>query len=74
MLVEDLIQKLLYLPPDLEVLVPGYEGGFSPIKDVRQDTLLTDVNSEWYYGPHDVINSVADPENYAKKDFIILFK
>ena len=72
--VSDLITALSTLPPDLEVLIPGYEGGFSPIAAIKQDTLLTNVNNEWYYGPHDELDSVSDPDSYKKQDFIILNK
>ena len=70
----DLIQILLHFDPDLEILIPGYEGGFANIHGVKKENLLTNVNDEWYYGPHDHTDSVSDPENYEKKEFLILLK
>lgn len=68
----DLIQMLLAYDPETVILIPGYEGGFKPIHTVKKETLLKDVNKEWYYGQHDTVDSVCDPESYQKETFLIL--
>jgi hypothetical protein len=58
MTVKELIEKLSTLDPDIRVFVCGYEGGYNdagPIGDVKEIAL--NVNEEWYYGPHDDIDS-----------------
>lgn len=72
--VSDLIQILSQYDPDTIICIPGYEGGFSPIHGVKKTELLKDVNDEWYYGPHDYIHSVHDPESYQKETFLIILK
>ena len=72
--VSDLIQILSQYDPDTILCIPGYEGGFSPIHGVAKKELLKDVNYEWYYGPHDYINSVHNPEYYQKETFLIILK
>ena len=70
----NLIQMLLHFDPDKVVCMPRYEGGYEPLKGVRKETLLKNVNCEWYYGPHDSIDSVCDPDSYTKEEFLILTK
>lgn len=71
--VEDLIIALQEFPRDMKVVVHGYEGGYSEISEnPKQVELLKNVNSEWYYGNHDHIDSVSDPENYQKETFILI--
>lgn len=72
--VGDLLQILIRFPEDLVVCIPGYEGGFSPLHMARKDTLLKSVNTEWYYGSHDNVDSVCDPLSYEKEEFLILTK
>ena len=56
MKVSELIKKLKTLPEDYPVLLGGYEGGHYVPNLVLVETLLRDVNKEWYYGPHEVFN------------------
>lgn len=55
MKVTELIEKLKKLDGDLEVFVSGYEGGYNDISD---DIIITkfkkNVNTEWYYGNHEI--------------------
>ena len=74
MKVSDLIQILSQYDPETVLVIPGYEGGFSPIHGVTKKELLKDVNDEWYYGPHDYIHSVHDPESYQKETFLLILK
>ena len=55
MTVTDLIRVLETCPPDLRVMVQGYEDG---VDDLEPDCVLTrdvllNVNEGWYYGRHE---------------------
>ncbi len=56
MIVDELIHMLETHPPDLRVMVEGYEGG---VDDLEARLLLVrdirlNVNDDWYYGRHEV--------------------
>ena len=55
MTVEQLIEALRTYPPDLRVVVDGYEGGCDDLE--HESLLLRDlrlnVNERWYYGRHE---------------------
>ena len=53
MKVSELIEELKKFPADLRVVVNGYEGGFSDPRIGSVIDIELDVNSEWFYGPHD---------------------
>ena len=55
MTVDELIRMLETYPPDLRVVVDGYEGG---VDDLEARLLLVrdirlNVNADWYYGRHE---------------------
>jgi len=52
--VADLMQELSELPSDTQVVTNGYEGGYHDCGKPRTIEVLFNVNSEWYYGPHDL--------------------
>tara|TARA_R110000868_G_scaffold298852_1_gene559014 strand:+ start:297 stop:506 length:210 start_codon:yes stop_codon:yes gene_type:complete len=58
MTVKQLIEHLQTLDPELRVFRLGYEGG---LEDVIGTNNIIDVeldyNEEWYYGPHEELNS-----------------
>ena len=70
--VEDLITLLQTYPQDWRVAISGYEGGYKTLHTTQPTELLLNVNDEWYYGPHDDLDSVPDPESYQKETFLIL--
>lgn len=76
--VADLIQILSAAPQDLQVVFSRDEGGFSPVVGIKQMTLLENVNTEYYYGPHDYFCSVSNAEREERKlvksDFTILLR
>lgn len=60
MTAKELIAHLKKLPPDTRIVVAGYEGGYhdAGIPNVEDRSILREnVNSEWYYGPHELENS-----------------
>jgi hypothetical protein len=75
MTIKELIEKLSTLDPDLYVLCNGYEGGFHFVDSPGEETTFClDVNSEWYYGPHEKIGSVGEESrpNYKQIKGIVL--
>ena len=67
MKVSELINLLSDLNPDAEVVISGYEGGWSSANHISRGILTRNVNSAWYYGPHEFEES--DSESY---DSVIL--
>jgi hypothetical protein len=54
MKVLELIERLSKLDPNLEVFVPGYEGGYSEVtSEFIVESFKKDINAEWYYGSHE---------------------
>jgi len=53
MKLKDLLVLLSQLPPDVEVVVKGYEGGLDDVIDVKLVKIKRNVNSDWYYGRHE---------------------
>lgn len=76
--VSDLIQILSASPSDLIVCFSRDEGGFSPVVGIKQLSLLTNANTDFWYGPHDYPDSLSAMEKEAKKliseDYIILLR
>ena len=61
MTVNELIEMLKTYPADMRVLTLGYEGGLHDI-DIRWDSVVFDVNKDWYYGPHEYAKYVEDKD------------
>ncbi len=57
MTVDELIQLLAKHPPDLRVMVQGYEDGFDDLEAgcVVKGVATLNVNSAWYYGHHEEV-------------------
>ena len=54
MTVKELIQQLQQHDPDTRVVVNGYEGGLGDLEDLEKVKIELNVNTEWYYGPHEI--------------------
>lgn len=54
MKVSELINRLSDLNQDAEVIVSGYEGGVKSVKSIDRGILSRNVNTEWYYGEHEI--------------------
>jgi hypothetical protein len=59
--VKELIEKLSHFDPELMVIVSGYEGGVDEVNNVGKVNVKLNVNTEWYYGKHEVPHSDSDP-------------
>jgi hypothetical protein len=59
------LQKLLSkYPDDIIVVCSGYEGGIMEIDGIpEQIDIVKDINTEWYYGPHESVNNDEDYPN-----------
>jgi len=53
MKVKDLIKALEAHDPEMIVVKDGYEGGLVEILGSEIISALLNVNTEWYYGPHE---------------------
>jgi hypothetical protein len=61
MTVQQLIDQLQKLDPNLRVFTKGYEGGYEDIdlpSTVREFKL--NYHTEWYYGPHEIVEEGGD--------------
>ena len=52
MTTSELIEELKEYPPNMRVIISGYEGGFNDIKSLCEQEIALDVNPEWFYGDH----------------------
>jgi len=63
MKVKELIEALSQLDPELMVVVAGYEGGVDEIDKFEMCDIELNVNTEWYYGKHEVLEKGDEPQN-----------
>ena len=55
MTVAELIKKLSHADQDMQIMLPGYEGGFCDIGDIATEKVALNVNTKHYYGPHESV-------------------
>lgn len=60
--VGELIKELQQYNPKTKVIVNGYEGGYSDVKDLSEVDLMLNINKEWYYGPHELAMTKEDSD------------
>ena len=53
MTVQELIALLQEHPKEARVVVNGYEGGYCDVGEAVPLPIRLNVNSAWYYGPHE---------------------
>ena len=56
MTVAELIENLQNLPSDHMVVIRGYEGGVDEVTDLESAKIILDVNKEWNYGSHELLD------------------
>ena len=56
--VGQLIEALKNYPPDLRVVVSGYEGGYNDVDSFDNMKIVLDYNSAWYYGKHESLDGI----------------
>ena len=52
MTIQQLIEKLQQYPPEMRVIISGYENGYNDISMFEKKEIAIDVLTEWYYGQH----------------------
>lgn len=50
--VKELIEILEKYPPDMRVVVEGYEDGYDDITIIKELSIKLNANKEFYYGAH----------------------
>ena len=56
--VDQLIKRLQMYPPDLRVVVRGYEAGYNDVDTFENLKIVLDYHSELYYGKHEDVESL----------------
>ena len=54
MTIKELIQQLQQHDPNTRVVLRGYEEGIDDLEYIQQVKLQLNVNTEEYYGPHEI--------------------
>jgi hypothetical protein len=60
MKVSELIELLKGQPPDLRVILKGYENGYADVSGLRERAIKLDVHRRWWNGPHEVAEGTPD--------------
>ena len=63
MKVKELIELLSQMNPELMVVVAGYEGGVDEIDKFEMCDIELNVNTEEYYGKHEILAEGDKPTN-----------
>ena len=71
MKVKDLIERLQAVDPELMVVRGGYEGGVTEATEVDVAVVALNVNTEWYYGEHEIVE--GDAEHPDKERASVLY-
>ena len=63
MKVKELIETLSQMDPELMVVIIGYEGGVDEMDKYELCDVELNVNTEWYYGKHEILEKGEKPKN-----------
>jgi hypothetical protein len=63
MKVKELIETLSQLNPELMVVIIGYEGGVNEMDKYELCDVELNVNDDWYYGKHEILENGEEPKN-----------
>ena len=67
MKIKDLIKELQKHDPEMQVVRNGYEGGVEFVSRVLCYEVALDVNTEWWYGTHELL--IHDLQKEELKDY-----
>jgi hypothetical protein len=67
MKIKDLIKELQKHDPEMQVVRSGYEGGVEFVSHLRCYEVALDVNTEWWYGKHELV--IHDLQKEELKDY-----
>ena len=62
----ELIDALKILPSETRILTSGYEGGFCDADFGGIQLFAENVNTLWYYGPHELVFEHKKMEGFNK--------
>ncbi len=62
MKVKELIEVLSKHDPEAMAVVRGYEGGVNEVNHASACQVKLNVNSDWYYGKHEVFDEEWDDD------------
>lgn len=68
MTVSELIEELRKLPQNSMVVVNGYEGGVKSVDFVDETVVALNVNTEWYYGEHEIYDREREYPDLSSYD------
>lgn len=54
----ELIKQLQILPPEIKVVIRGYEDGYNDILELRTVKIKPNKNAHWYDGEYEDSNSI----------------
>jgi hypothetical protein len=66
MKIKDLIAELQKHDPEMQVIRNGYEGGVEFVSHLHCYEVALDVNTEWWYGKHEIVHPELDIYNDYK--------
>lgn len=75
MTVQQLIEELQKFDPKLPIISRGYEGGMLDIDSVTPTRIALNVNTAWYYGPHELVDDYLvedNPDQYTVVDAVFI--
>ena len=52
MTASELIRKIKDLPPEIKIVVRGYENGYNDIIRLKRRTIMINKDAEWYDGEY----------------------
>ena len=70
--VAELIAELEQYPKTMRVMVNGYEGGFHDVGEATTINVALNINTEWYYGPHELWDE--DMHGPYNKEHVLLIR
>jgi hypothetical protein len=62
MKIKHLVEYLSELDPELEIVRPGYEGGYVEIEKVFVSGMVSEYYKQWWYGPHETTTNANRDE------------
>ena len=60
--VGQVIEQLKNYPPDLPVVISGYEGGVDDVDGFERIKIVLNHNDVWYYGKHEDAMGIYGPD------------
>jgi hypothetical protein len=73
--VQQLIEELQKHPPEMRVIVAGYEGGYNDLDSPKQKSIRLNVHppEDWYYGRHEDEDYVLGSDDDIIESALLVF-